>query len=203
MKVQCEGCQTTYDIDEAKIPEEGGSATCKKCGAAILIRKPAPVEDETFEREERFRMSELTETAAGDAGSINDEFPEQFSGGIGLKVKEARHTPKWLIGGLLILVVLLAFFQFGGERGWFGLFGGTVVTMPEYQKVANGMSYSQVAQIIGEPGEEISSSHIEGVPGVKASVDTVSYQWINPDGSNMNAIFLNDRLISKAQFGLR
>ena len=240
MRVQCESCQAGYTIDESKIPDTGGSATCKNCGAVILIRKPAPVEtktavcpkcgspvsedatdcmacgvvmakykapatweEETAEREERFRMSELTDTEEDYSGGVENDFPEQFSSGIGLRVKEARHTPKWLIGGILILVVLLAFFQFGGERGWFGLFGGPVVTLSEYQKVANGMSYRQVAQIIGEPGEEISSSHIEGVPGVKASVDTVSYQWVNPDGSNMNAIFLNDRLITKAQFGLR
>ena len=240
MKVQCESCKAAYTIDDAKIPDEGGSAKCKKCGAKILIRKPASLErktavcpkcgrpvsedatdcmtcgvvmakyiapaaleGETFESEERFRMSELTDTAEGYSGGVENDFPEQFSSGIGLKVKEARNTPKWLIGGLLILVVLFAFFQFGGERGWFGLFGGTVVTMPEYQKVANGMSYRQVAQIIGEPGEEISSSHIESVPGIKASIDTVSYQWINHDGSYMNAIFQNDRLITKTQFGLR
>jgi len=240
MKVQCESCQATYTIDDAKIPDEGAFAKCKKCGATILIRKPAPVEtqtavcpqcgsplgadavhcpgcgavlaeykapaaleDQADEREERFRMSELTEAAQDDAGGVDDETPEQFSSAIGLKVKEARNTPKWLLGGLLMLVVCFAFFQFGGEKGWFGLFGGTVVTLPEYQKVANGMSYSQVAQIIGEPGEAIGSSHIEGVPGVKASVETVSYQWINPDGSTMNAIFLNDKLISKAQYGLR
>jgi hypothetical protein len=29
------------------------------------------------------------------------------------------------------------------------------------------------------------------------------YAWQNADGSNMNAMFQNDRLISKAQFGLR
>jgi predicted Zn finger-like uncharacterized protein len=240
MKVQCEGCQATYTIDESKISAKGASAKCKKCGAKILIRRPVPVEtktavcpkcgnpvgeeatackvcgvvmakyktpaplkDEPFEDEERFRMSELTETAADAAGVVDDEFPEQFSSGIGLRVKEARRTPKWLIGGILLLLVLLAFFQFGGERGWFGLLGGPVVSMSEYQKVANGMSYSQVAQIIGEPGEETGRSNIKSVPGVTANLETVSYQWINHDGSHMNAIFQNDRLISKTQFGLR
>lgn len=240
MKVQCSRCQAAYSIDDAKIPDEGASAACKKCGARILIRKPAPVatktavcpqcgrpvredatacgvcgvvlagyrapavpENEAYEREERFRMSELPETAQTVSGLADDEIPGQFSGGIGVRVKEARYTSKLLIGALVILVGCFVFFQFGGQKGWFGLFGATVVTMPEYQQVANGMSYSQVAQIIGDPGEVISSSHIEGVPGVKASVDTVSYQWVNPDGSHMNAIFLNDRLISKVQVGLR
>ena len=240
MKVQCESCQATYTIDDAKIPAEGGSAKCKKCGAVILIRKPAPVGAETAvctkcgspvtedaancrvcggamaqytapatlgneasDRDERFRMSELTDTAEGASGADANDFPEQFSTGIGLRVKEARHTPKWLIGGILILAGLFAFFQFGGERGWFGLFGGPVVTLSEYQNVTNGMSYNQVAQIIGEPGEETGRSHIVGDPGLTASVETVSYQWINPDGSHMNAIFQNGRLITKTQFGLR
>jgi len=240
MKVQCESCQANYTIDDAKIPAEGGSAKCKKCGAVILIRKPAPVgaetavcpkcgspasEDapncrvcgvamaqytapatlgnETSEREERFRMSELTDTAEGASGVVENDFPEQFSSRIGIAVKQARHTPKWLIGGLLILAGFFAFFQFGGEKGWFGLFGDPVVTMSEYQNVTNGLSYSQVAQIIGEPGEETGRSHIVADPGLTASVETVSYQWINPDGSHMNAIFQNDRLIAKTQFGLR
>jgi hypothetical protein len=174
------------------------------CGVVMAKYKaPATLEDEAFDHEERFRMSELTERAVDDSEVVDDEISGYFSGGIGLKVKEARHTPKWLIGGLLILVVLFAFFQFGGESGWFGLFGSPVVTMSEYQKVTNGMSYSQVALIIGEPGEEASRSNIEVVPGVTESIETVSYQWINPNGSHMNAIFQNDRLITKTQAGLR
>lgn len=177
----------------------GDDATeCMVCGVVMAKYTPAAREDETLERDEPFRMSALTETA-----ETEDEFAEQFSSGLGVKVREARHTPKWLLGGLLILAVLLAFFQFGGKRGWFGLFGGTVVTMSAYQQVANGMSYRQVAQIIGEAGEETGRSNIGGVPGVQASVETVSYQWVNPDGSHMNAIFQNDKLMTKAQVGLR
>jgi len=29
------------------------------------------------------------------------------------------------------------------------------------------------------------------------------YQWVNPGGSNMNAMFQNNKLIEKAQFGLQ
>lgn len=231
MRIQCQHCQASYVIEEAIIPEGGGSATCKQCGAKILIQKPAsfeakpaacpkcgrPVregatdctacgvvlakyqtpagrEDELFEREERFRMSELTET---------DDEPEPFSSGIGIKVQEARKVPKWLLGGLLILMVLLAFFQFGGQRRWFGLFGGPVVTMAQYQEVQSGMSYRQVADMVGEPGEQTGSSRIEDVPGVTTRVETVSYQWVNPDGSQMTAVFQNDRLITKTQINLR
>lgn len=44
---------------------------------------------------------------------------------------------------------------------------------------------------------------MDGVPGVMESVDAVMYQWVNSNGSNMNTMFQNDRLIQKAQFGLR
>ncbi len=37
------------------------------------------------------------------------------------------------------------------------------------------------------------------MPGIK----TVMHQWMNSDGSNMNAMFQNDKLVQKAQFGLR
>jgi predicted Zn finger-like uncharacterized protein len=209
---QCRQCGAQIWIEKSA-PGGTKTAVCPKCGrpvsedatecmvCGVVMAKyiaPAAGEDETLDRDEPFRMSELAEPV-----EIEDEFPEEFSSGIGVKVREARHTPKWLLGGLLILAVALAFFQFGGKSGWFGLFGGTVVTMSEYQQVANGMSYSRVAQIIGQAGEETSRSNIAGVPGVQANVETVSYQWVNPDGSHMNAIFQNDRLMTKAQFGLR
>jgi len=58
------------------------------------------------------------------------------------------------------------------------------------------MSYSEVRRIIGAPGEEVSRSDLAGLT-------TVMYSWINSNGSNMNAMFQNDELIQKAQFGLR
>ena len=71
------------------------------------------------------------------------------------------------------------------------------------------MTYAQVASIIGSPGKELSHSFMPGfmiggadfdrVPAQSASI----FAWINPDGSNMNATFQNDRLTVKAQFGLR
>ena len=65
------------------------------------------------------------------------------------------------------------------------------------------MSCKRVVEIIGVDGEELSSSRTEGVPGVMESVTTVMYSWVNRDGSNMNAMFQNDKLVQKAQFGLK
>lgn len=44
-----------------------------------------------------------------------------------------------------------------------------------------------------------------GVPGYMDPVTTVMVQWENPGvfAGNMNAMFQNGKMISKAQFGLR
>lgn len=49
----------------------------------------------------------------------------------------------------------------------------------------------------GEPGQELSSNEMAGI-------STIMYQW-DGDGfaSNMNAMFQNNKMISKAQFGLK
>jgi hypothetical protein len=69
------------------------------------------------------------------------------------------------------------------------------VTMASYQRIQEGMTYEQVRSIIGKAGEELSRSEI-------AEYTTVMYMWKNTNGSNMNAMFHNDRLVQKAQFGL-
>lgn len=58
-----------------------------------------------------------------------------------------------------------------------------------------GMSYSEVKAIIGVGGEELSRSDIAGF-------SVVMYSWTNSNGSNMNAMFQNGSLVSKAQFCL-
>lgn len=78
-----------------------------------------------------------------------------------------------------------------------------IVTKIEYIQIRHGMSYSEVVSIIGSRGEETASNRMEGVPGVMESVYTVMYSWQNRDGSNMNAMFQNDKLVNKAQFGLK
>lgn len=71
-----------------------------------------------------------------------------------------------------------------------------VVTLAEYEQVREGMTYEQVRDIIGASGQELSRSDIAGYT-------TVMYSWSNSNGSNMNAMFQNGRLVNKAQFGLR
>jgi GYF domain 2 len=71
-----------------------------------------------------------------------------------------------------------------------------IVTQAQYDQILNDMTYEQVCAIIGTDGEELSRSNIAGIT-------TVMYSWTNANGSNMNAMFQSDRLVNKAQFGLR
>ena len=69
------------------------------------------------------------------------------------------------------------------------------ITAEEYARLYDGMSYSQAVAVIGEPGEETSRTDMAGYV-------TVAYSWKNYDGSNAIVMFQNDKLVSKAQFGL-
>lgn len=106
--------------------------------------------------------------------------------------------------GKIMLAAMVAALLVGGCDSPSGIgVGGPRVTLSSYNQLTNGMGYFDAVGVIGFQGEELSRSRMDGVPGVMSSVDTVMYQWINADGSNMNAMFQNDRLVSKAQFGLR
>ena len=71
-----------------------------------------------------------------------------------------------------------------------------IVTKAMYDRIETGMSYQQVVAIIGWNGEELSRSDVAGYV-------TVMYSWMNPNGSNMNVMLQNNKVVSKAQFGLK
>jgi hypothetical protein len=77
------------------------------------------------------------------------------------------------------------------------------VTMSQYNRLENGMSYLKAWDVLGSPGSETAHTHTDGIADVMGPIETVSYSWINSDGSNVSVMFQNDKLISKAQFGLR
>lgn len=71
------------------------------------------------------------------------------------------------------------------------------VTLANYLRLDTGMSYADVVAILGKSGTEMSSNEIAGTR-------TVMYQWEGrSSGANMNAMFQNDKMIQKAQFGLK
>ncbi|MNS25889.1 hypothetical protein D3C72_577940 [compost metagenome] len=108
-----------------------------------------------------------------------------------------------IVAGCANLVALPALAESGNPEGAWTLaragqagFFGPKVTYAKYQQIRNGMTYSQVAAIIGFDGEELSRNQIAGIT-------TVMYQWQNKNGANMNAMFQNGALIQKAQYGLK
>jgi hypothetical protein len=79
--------------------------------------------------------------------------------------------------------------------------GTCKITLSNYYAIESGMTHERVAQILGCYGTEISKSEMAGFY-------TVMIQWNGSGlgglvGGNMNAMFQNDELISKAQFGLQ
>lgn len=73
---------------------------------------------------------------------------------------------------------------------------GPVVTLTQFNQLRDGMSYKEAVAILGSEGVEQSSSNVAGIK-------TVMYAWNgNTFGANMNAMFQDDKLVQKAQFGL-
>ncbi|MBA3314604.1 MAG: DUF3862 domain-containing protein [Planctomycetota bacterium] len=71
----------------------------------------------------------------------------------------------------------------------------TVITTAEYNQLNDGMTYDEVYEVIGYHGKEMSRNKIAGH-------ETVMFAWQNRNGTNANVMFQNDRLVSRAQFGL-
>ena len=74
------------------------------------------------------------------------------------------------------------------------------ISMAEFDTIQDGMSYEQVVQIVGGPGEKLSET---GSPG--ASYYTVIYKWDGEGSTGANAVceFQNGALVTKMQFGLQ
>ena len=71
-------------------------------------------------------------------------------------------------------------------------------TMADYQRIRNGMSRAEVEDILG-PGEEMSSNVV--MAGTEYEVQTVMCSW-SGFGWSVNVTLQNDKVMSKAQFGL-
>ena len=68
--------------------------------------------------------------------------------------------------------------------------------MEQYQKIKEGMPKSEVDQILGSKGTEISSS---SGGGFTFSV----YQWKSEEFSSITLTFKNDKVMTKSQYGLK
>lgn len=71
----------------------------------------------------------------------------------------------------------------------------TDITMDNYNKIENGMTYEQVKSILGE-GEVTSQTEM-------INNKSIMYSYINKDGSYASFTFTNDSMSIKAQFNLK
>ena len=69
------------------------------------------------------------------------------------------------------------------------------VSLAAYDRIRPGMSYEDVGGLIGR-GTETNRT-------ARGDITMVMYEWRLPGGANVNVVFENNRLIQKAQFGLR
>ena len=70
------------------------------------------------------------------------------------------------------------------------------ITLSNYERLQTGMTYEQACEILGKAGTEMSRTEMAGYV-------TVMYGWQGDGVANMNAMFQNGKLVSKAQFGLK
>lgn len=84
--------------------------------------------------------------------------------------------------------------QFGLKRGSSG--EKASITMAKYEKIENGMDFSEVEKIIGSKGEVTSSSTI-------GSFQHSSYKWKGEKYSNITVRFRDGKVVIKSQYGLK
>ena len=76
-----------------------------------------------------------------------------------------------------------------------------LVTRAVYEQIRPGDTYASVRSLIGAEGLQTSSFRLDPTPGLPA-LDMAVYEWRNPDGGMMTAVFQNGRLERKSQVGL-
>ncbi|MCB1024327.1 MAG: DUF3862 domain-containing protein [Acidobacteria bacterium] len=72
---------------------------------------------------------------------------------------------------------------------------GGALTIENYKKIKNGMTYEEVVEIFGEEGEEISSLDVAGYK-------SETYIWKSGTFTTVTLTFQNEKLMSKFQIGL-
>lgn len=73
---------------------------------------------------------------------------------------------------------------------------GNSITMAKYNQIKNGMKHSEVVEILGEEGTEMSNSEI-------GKYKTVTYKWEGENFSYIILTFQNDKLMFKSQANLK
>jgi hypothetical protein len=71
------------------------------------------------------------------------------------------------------------------------------VSYASFENLYNGMSYAEVCRVAGRQGTLSSQVSLNGAP------ETKLYTWTYPTGANFSVTFQDDKLVSKAQVGLK
>jgi len=105
---------------------------------------------------------------------------------------------KALIGVVGLVVLGVAIGAMGDAPSTTG--NKPTMTKAEFGQLATGMSYEDATSIIGGPGEVVSESGTKG-----GALHTVMYTYKGEGdiGANANVMFQNNKLNTKAQFGLK
>jgi len=78
-----------------------------------------------------------------------------------------------------------------------GCGGGNPLTTANYEKVQTGMSQAEVEAVLGK-GEETSSTSLGGQSG-----KSLMWKDKSDPAKNVVIMFMNDKVMSKAQIGLK
>ena len=106
-----------------------------------------------------------------------------------------------VVGGVLYMMMLSGSSSVTGPANSYLQTGSTSargVSLGQFQQLRDGMTYAEAVAVLGSSGTEQSRSTI-------GDLVTVMYAWPGSGtlGANMNAMFQKDKLVMKAQFGLR
>jgi phage FluMu protein Com len=122
---------------------------------------------------------------------------------------EVPVTDASLPGGTAVLILIccgVLFLLYKVNEGYIDPVASAVLrsaeasgpTLAQYEQLQTGISYEQATRLLGSSGSELSRVG-------SGSLETVMYSWSGQGsrGANMTAMFQNDRLVAKAQAGLR
>ena len=78
-----------------------------------------------------------------------------------------------------------------------------MITLAQFESLEKDMDYEEVCEILGGPGELLSSESAQIEPGIQVlAVVTDLYEWRNEDGSWVRLMFNQKSLNDAAQEGL-
>lgn len=104
----------------------------------------------------------------------------------------------------MLIIILVCVFVVGigilrnGNDGETSSIKSELITISEFNRIETGMSYEEVAEIIGSSGQLSSKVDMAGIV-------TEIYMWngYGSIGANANVTFQNGKVIGKAQAGLK